>query len=246
MAVIMGSRKSQKQTKSGADTEVGHPLYSIGHSAHGVDRFIELLQRARVTAVADVRSMPASQRYPQFNRPDLEWRLKQEGIAYLFLGDDLGGRPKNPSVYDAEGRVNYEKVRLTAAFQRGLDALCQALRRFAVAMLCAEEDPLDCHRGLMITPALRERGIEPDHLRGDGSIETTAAMETRLLSLTGIGSDMLDGLFAPLIGAEEHHEWLAQAYREQAKRKAFRQKAGERMDPSQDEDEVDGPGAWAE
>jgi hypothetical protein len=91
-------------------------------------------------------------------------------------------------------------------------------------MLCAEEDPLDCHRGLMITPALLECGISPIHLRGDGSAETTETMEERLLAATGVGAGILDGLFAVCVTAEERRDLLAEAYRSMAQRKAFRLK----------------------
>jgi hypothetical protein len=242
----MGSRKNEKQLNSGREGTPGHRLYSIGHSNHELDRFVELLRGQRVTAVADVRSVPASQRYPQFNRPDLEWRLKQERIAYLFLGDTLGGRPRGVDLYTAEGRVDYEKVRATAAFRDGLDRLRHALRRFTVAMLCAEEDPLDCHRGLMITPALEVYGIVPAHLRADGSVETTAEMEARLLAITGTGAGILDGLFAALVSAEERREWLAEAYREQARRKAFRAQTGEVLGLDRDPDGMGEPDAVAE
>lgn len=94
-------------------------------------------------------------------------------------------------------------------------------------MLCGEEDPLDCHRGLMITPALIERGVRPGHLRKDGRIESTAEMEARLLELTGVGAGLLDGLFAALIPADERAGLLTEAYRAQARRKAFRLTADE-------------------
>jgi uncharacterized protein (DUF488 family) len=205
-------------------------LFSVGHSNHDLPRLIELLRAAGVTAVADVRSHPFSQRYPQFNRPDLEWGLREHDIAYAFLGDLLGGRPRQASLYDAEGRVDYERMRGTAPVRAGLERLAAALEDFTVAMLCAEEDPLDCHRGLMITPALVDRGIVPAHLRGDGSRETTAAMEERLLSLTGVGAGVLDGLFGDMVSGDERRAYLAEAYRVQARRKAFRLKAGQDRD----------------
>jgi hypothetical protein len=96
------------------------------------------------------------------------------------------------------------------------------LDRHAVALLCAEEDPLDCHRGLMITPALRERGLAPIHLRGDGSSETTAEMEKRLAAETKAGAGILDGLFADLLSGEERRTFLEDAYRIMSRRKAFR------------------------
>jgi uncharacterized protein (DUF488 family) len=196
-------------------------LYSIGHSNHDLARLVQLLQDAGVTLVADVRSQPYSQRLPQFNRPELERELPCHAIAYAFLGRQLGGRPAQLQLYDRDGRVDYERVRATAAFQQGVDNLCQALEEFTVAMLCAEEDPLDCHRGLMIAPALVERGILPAHLRGDGTVESTAELEERLLRETEVGTEILDGLFADMISDKERCELLTEAYRRQARRKAF-------------------------
>jgi uncharacterized protein (DUF488 family) len=199
----------------------GH-CFSIGHSNHAPDRFVDLLRNAAVTAVADVRSQPFSRWLPQYNRPELERLLRQHDLGYAFLGDSLGGRPQLPSLYDDDGRVDYERVRATAAFQRGLGQLIEALADHRVATLCAEEDPLDCHRGLMIGPALIERGIAPIHLRGNGEQESTEALEQRLLAETGVGTGILDGLFAATIAPEERRQLMAEAYRVAARRRAFR------------------------
>jgi uncharacterized protein (DUF488 family) len=202
-------------------------LFSIGHSHHDLAGFLGLLRRGAIAAVADVRSHPFSRRLPQFNRPELERALQALGMGYLFLGDRLGGRPDDPALYDAEGRVDYERVRATACFRAGLDTLLQAAGHGPVAMLCSEADPLDCHRGLMITPALVEVGIAPLHLGRDGTVETTAEMEERLLAETGVGAGVLDGLFAAQVTAEERRRLLAEAYRVMARRKAFRRRPGE-------------------
>ena len=196
-------------------------VFSVGHSNHEPGRFVALLREAGITAVADVRSQPYSRRLPQFSRPELEALLREYDIAYAFFGDQLGGRPGRPSLYDADGRVDYERVRATAEFRRGLDRLCRAAGEQRVAMLCGEEDPLDCHRGLMITPALAERGVRTGHLRKDGRVESTAEMEDRLLTVTGVGAGILDGLFAALVPPEERGRLLAEAYRVQARRKAY-------------------------
>jgi hypothetical protein len=202
-------------------------LFSIGYSNHEMGHFLGLLGRAGVTALADVRTHPSSRRHPHTNRPLLVAALRPYGIAYVFLGDALGGRPPPPDLYDADGRVDYERVRRTADFQRGLDRLLHGLESYRVAMMCGEEDPLSCHRGLMITPALVERGLAPLHLRGDGSTETTADMERRLLAETGVGDGIVDGLFANALTAEDHRDLLAQAYRAMARRKAFRKRPDE-------------------
>lgn len=214
-------RETQKQMLSNAR------LISIGHSNHSVARLVELLRSAGVTVVADVRSQPFSKRYPQFNRPDLAHALEEEEMNYWFLGQLLGGRPRQPDLYDGEGRLNYERVRTTAFFRQGVEHICETREEHTIALLCAEEDPLDCHRGLMITPALVERGLAPLHLRGDGSTETTPAMEDRLLAATKVGVGVLDGLFAATLSADERGQLLAEAYRAMARRKAFRLRVGE-------------------
>jgi uncharacterized protein (DUF488 family) len=205
-------------------------LFSIGHSNHELGDFLGLLGRAGISALADVRSQPYSRRHPHYNRPDLEAALAHGGIAYVFLGHALGGRPEDPDVYDAEGRVDYEKVRKTFVFQQGLEELL-AVKGKKTVLFCAEEDPLDCHRGLMIAPALMEFGVATCHLRGDGSRETMTQMEDRLLAETRVGEGFLDGLFAELISPEERRELLVKAYRLQARRKAFRRRAGEQEEP---------------
>jgi uncharacterized protein (DUF488 family) len=196
-------------------------LFSVGHSNHDPPALLALLRRAGVTAVADVRSSPYSRRLPQFNREALEAALRREGIAYAHLGSPLGGRPANRALYDADGRVDYEQVRRTAGFQAGLGRVLTCLQTHSVAMLCAEDDPLDCHRGLMITPAVRERGVSPLHLRKDGAVETTDDMERRLLRETGLADEWEGGLFAPLLTADDRRAVLAEAYRRMTRRKAY-------------------------
>ena len=212
--------------ESSAQPDAGEGrLLSVGHSNHDWDTFVKLLRDAAVTAVADVRSRPFSRRLPQFNRPELEAGLRREGIAYVFLGDLLGGRPDDPDLYDPleDGRVhvvNYERVRATSAFRRGLERLLHGTERYTIAMLCGEEDPLDCHRGLMIAPALRECGVAPRHLRRGGRVETAEDMEERLLRETKM-AEQQGGLF-PV----ERGELLAEAYRAMNRVKAFRVAAG--------------------
>jgi uncharacterized protein (DUF488 family) len=219
--VLLFIRGVPKAKEIGMGNDRRRRLFSVGHSNHDLASFLGLLHGAGITVVADVRSSPFSQRLPQFNRPKLERALWEEGLGYVFLGDELGGRPRQLGLY-TDGIADYERMRTTAAFQHGLERLIQVTEEHTVAMLCSEADPLDCHRGLMITPALVERGIAPLHLLKDGTVETTAEMEARLLAETGVGEGLLDGLFAATVTAEERAELLAAAYRLMGRRKAFR------------------------
>jgi uncharacterized protein (DUF488 family) len=211
------------------DNESRHRLLSVGHSNHDLDRFLGLLHGAGITAVADVRSSPFSRRLPQFNRPELERALREHGIAYLFLGEELGGRPQRPDLY-TDGVADYERMRKTSAFRSGLERLIEGAEDHTAAMLCSEADPLDCHRGLMITPALVECGLSPLHLLRDGKVETTPEMEERLLAEIRPGQGILDGLFGPVVSAAERAALLAEAYRMMGRRKAFRLPLGPRQE----------------
>lgn len=218
----MDAERNEKQIRNGSIGEnAGARLISVGHSNHEWPEFVALLRRAGVTALADVRSSPYSGRYPHFNRESLSNAVRDEDIAYVFLGDLLGGRPGQPSLYDEDGRVNYERVQQTAPFQYGLHQLTRARTSYVVAFLCSEEDPLQCHRSLMIAPALSERGFPPHHLRKDGSLETNEQMERRLLQETGIGAGLIDGLFAATLTEEDRRSLLIEAYRCQARRRAY-------------------------
>ncbi len=195
-------------------------LFSIGHSNLEFPRFVQLLRQSGVTALADVRSQPFSKWLPWSNRPSLQQLLLDQEIGYHFMGDLMGGRPRQAGVYDSEGRVDYERVKTTSAFQKGLDRLSHALKDFRLVMLCSEEDPIDCHRGLLIAPVMKERGFAATHIRSDGTLESQAEFEGRLIEATGARSGFLDGLFP--LSAEDCRQMLADAYRIQSRRKAFR------------------------
>ncbi len=201
---------------------ISNRLFSIGHSNLEFPRFVQLLRQSGVSAIVDIRSQPSSKWVPWCNRSNLEQELGDHEIRYHFMGDLLGGRPRQANVYDSEGRVDYERVKVTSAFQKGLDHLDQALEEFRLVMLCSEEDPIDCHRGLLIAPAMKEHGIATTHIRSDGSVESQVQFEARLIEATGVGAGLLDGLFAGSLSEEDHRQMLADAYRIQSGRKAFR------------------------
>lgn len=131
-------------------------LYTVGHSNHSFEKFISLLTANGVTAVADVRSRPFSRRHPQFNEERLAAALAQQGIAYVFLGRELGARPEDPSCYE-NGKVQYERLSATPAFKAGIERALAGAEKFRVALMCAEKEPLDCHRTLLVRPVSRQR-----------------------------------------------------------------------------------------
>ena len=169
----------------------GGTVLTIGHSTHSMDAFIELLQRHGVTAVADVRAAPYSRFNPQFNREPLAGSLVAHGIAYVFMGSELGGRSEDPACYD-NGRICYERLGGTRSFRKGLDRVAQGATRHRIALLCAEKEPLKCHRCLLVAPALEARGVSVAHIGADGRLELHADAMLRLLAMHGM-EDAVEG-----------------------------------------------------
>ncbi len=147
-------------------------VFTIGHSSHKIDAFLRLLKLHAVQAVADTRSYPQSRFASQYDSVALRASLRENGIEYIFMGTELGGRPVGVQFYDVDGRVLYSKVAEAPFFQRGLERLDNGMRKFRLALLCSEENPSICHRRLLIARVLVRRGISVDHIRGDGSVQT--------------------------------------------------------------------------
>lgn len=154
-------------------------LWTIGHSNHSAERFGALLQQHGIETVADVRSQPYSRFSPHFRQSRLRELLAEMGIDYLFLGDELGGRPKEPELYDDAGNVLYDRIARTERFADGLRQLMAAAATQQVAAMCSEEDPMRCHRRLLITRALlkNETPRSVAHIRGDGRLVSEADMQ---------------------------------------------------------------------
>ena len=193
-------------------------LFSIGHSNIPAARFAAMLQDAAVTAVADVRSMPNSRWFPWFSQKALAAQLNGIGIAYTAMGDTLGGHPRDGKLY-REGVADYEAMANEPEFRAGLDRLQEIMARSRVCLMCAEREPLDCHRCLLVARRLAERGLAVGHILHDGTIEPHAATEQRLLALDGHAGDLF---------AAGQDEQLAAAYRRRACAVAFRRKVPQR------------------
>lgn len=162
-----------------------NPIFTIGHSTHTVEAFVDLLRCHRVTAVADVRSFPFSRFNPQFNKDALQESLKAQGIKYVFLGCELGARSKDPACYK-NGRVQYARLARTAPFQAGIDRVIEGGAKYRLTLMCAEKEPLECHRTLLVARALSEKGIQIAHILADGSVEPHGNALVRLLDIVGL------------------------------------------------------------
>ena len=181
-------------------------VYTVGHSNGTAERLLALLERHGITAVADVRSLPYSRFSPQFNREALAGALKNSGLEYVFLGQELGARSGDPACY-RDGRAQYALIAESPLFERGIERLLAGMEKFRVAILCAEKEPLTCHRSILIARYLHERGVSVRHILEDGSLEDHEASLLRLLALHGMQENHL---------FHTRDELVALAYQKQA------------------------------
>jgi uncharacterized protein (DUF488 family) len=203
----------------------GAKVFTIGHSTLALDSFINLLKTADITAVADVRSSPFSRRFPHFSRDEFRAVLKEIDIRYVFLGNELGGRPRASNLY-CDGVADYEKMALEPAFLKGIDRVVEGSNAHKIALMCSEHNPLDCHRCLLVGRALAERNVSLGHILSNGIVAAQHEIEEKLLALSGADKHDMKDMFAT------REDLLAAAYKSRAKAVAYREPARELKEPA--------------
>ena len=186
-------------------------VYTVGHSTHTMDRFLGLLIPHGITAIADVRSQPYSRFNPQFNREDLKRDLWAKGISYAFLGKELGARSDDEYCYE-DNKVQYDLIARTKLFQAGLGRVETGSAKYRLALLCAEKEPLDCHRTILVARHLIERGGSVEHILANGKAEPHADTMRRLTRKLGLAEDHL---------FQSREAVLLKSYEEQGSRIAY-------------------------
>ena len=149
-----------------------------------------MLSANGINAVADVRSRPFSRRNPQFNKDRLAATLAQHGIAYVFLGKELGARSEDASCYE-DGRVQYPRLAATPVFKAGIERVLAGAQKYRLALMCAEKEPLDCHRTLLVSRALDGLGVSIAHILADATVEPQEKTLSRLIDMVGLSKEDL-------------------------------------------------------
>ncbi|MGA8768270.1 MAG: DUF488 domain-containing protein [Candidatus Acidiferrales bacterium] len=186
-------------------------VFTIGHSTHPQERFIALLRQHGITALCDVRSAPYSRVNPQFNREELKQALRASGIKYVFLGKELGARSEDPACYE-DGKVQYDRLAHTDLFRLGLKRVLKGMKGYRLALMCAEKEPLQCHRTILVARRLVEHGLDVQHIHADGRLESHSEALSRLIRMLSLPEqDMF----------QSPEELLANAYRRQERRIAY-------------------------
>ena len=157
-------------------------IYTVGHSTHQLDFFLELIKVADINCIVDVRSVPASTYNPQYNQDSFKNFLKNNNIVYLHFAEEFGARQTDYDLLDNDGKLDFEKFRKTRQFNHGLERIWQGVdKHFRISLMCSESEPLDCHRFSMVSIGLENNGFEVKHILKDRSIMTNLELEKVLL-----------------------------------------------------------------
>lgn len=153
-------------------------IFTIGHSNHSLEHFLQLLAGARIGAIGDVRSKPHSRWSSQFNKEALASALAKDDVAYVYLGKELGGRPDDPALLK-NGQPDYDAMSRAESFHAGINRIIEGSKKHRIALMCAERDPIDCHRFLLIGRHLASRDIPVAHILASGEVEAQDKTEAR-------------------------------------------------------------------
>jgi uncharacterized protein (DUF488 family) len=189
-------------------------LFSIGYASKPIEVFLAQLNQHGVNAIADVRSVPYSKVFYDYHREALITTLKNAGVHYVYLGEELGPRSKDDTHYNEQQQVQFDRLMQSSLYLDGVARLQAGLDKgLNVALMCAEKDPADCHRSLLIGYHLqRQLGMSLQHIKHDGRLETQQAMETRLVAMHDKEADLFS----------DAKEQIELAYQLQLRLKAYK------------------------
>ncbi len=187
-------------------------VFTIGHSSQSIESFLSALRRYDITAVADVRSYPYSNANPQFDRETLTDSLEAVRISYVYLGKELGARTDNQSCY-INGKIQYDRLAQTKNFEEGLARVRRGVEKYQVALMCAEGEPLACHRAILVSRYLQEAGLAVKHILRDASLEDHEASMARLARMLDLDANHF---------FRDKSEIIFEAYRIQGEKIAYK------------------------
>lgn len=169
-----------------------NPVFTIGHSTHEIETFVNLLKNHKIDVIADVRSTPYSKFNPQYNASELKQYLALENIKYVPLGKEFGARSEDKNCYK-NGKVQYDLLAQSNSFRLGLERIKKGAKNHNIALMCSEKDPIECHRSILVSRYIEEKlNIPINHILTDGTLESHQKLVERLLEIYQKNSDNYD------------------------------------------------------
>lgn len=187
-------------------------IYSIGYSGFQIDDFISILTSKKISLVVDVRSTPYSQYFSDYNKDILEQRLKKENIYYRNYVDEFGARQEDRKYYSKAGYLDFELFAKSTPFLSGVDKLKKSMEQgYTFALMCAEKDPITCHRTILVSRAFFIAGYKIIHLLPNNITMTQEDIENRLVDKYFPNKEQIT-LFDENLGTQEY---ICEAYKKQ-------------------------------
>ena len=176
-----------------------------------MDDFILTLKTHRIDLLVDVRSRPYSQRFPDYNKEYLEQMLKRNEIYYRNYSSEFGARQEDRKYLSTDGRLDFELFRNSPQFMEGYNKVCTGMKKgYRAALMCAEKDPFNCHRSILVAKAFHDSGFEVVHLLPGNITMSQKDIEKRLLEKYQKEDINQCSIFGEL---RDENEYIAQAYR---------------------------------
>jgi len=158
-------------------------LKTIGHSNIQKDTFLDILYHYHINCIIDLRSAPYSRHNPQFNRETLKTDLEINEIEYIYMGDRLGARYEDKNLLLNNGKVNFDKIKDLPSFIAGIENLINKIKTGQkISLMCAEKDPFNCHRFMLISRALAKKNVSIEHILSDKSAVSQDELEKKLFN----------------------------------------------------------------
>lgn len=153
-------------------------IYTIGHSNITQEAFIAILKQFKIKLVVDIRSSPYSKFVPHFNSSNIKKTFKENDIRYIFLGNYIGGKPKNKEYYK-QGKVDYDLIAKSEHYKEGIDKIIELNQSNDFVLMCSEENPYNCHRHHLITQTLLKNSLEVIHIRKECKTEKITEVDKK-------------------------------------------------------------------
>ncbi len=199
-------------------------LFTIGYAGFGLPEFLTELKKRQIQLVIDVRSQPFSKYYADYNQDRICNALKNENIYYRNYAKEFGARQENKVYYSSEGYLDFSKFSKSEVFQNGIERLCLSMQKgYSFVLMCAEKDPIDCHRAILVSRAFHEKGYQVEHILPNEVVYTQEDINQRLVDKYFPNRNQLSFL-TPVLSDEE---MIQEAYCKQNAEIGYRMEATE-------------------
>jgi len=158
-------------------------IYTIGHSNYPLEKLIDMLKHYNINCVVDIRGTPYSKYNVQYNEETIALSLKEDGFLYLYMANEFAANRENKSSYNKEGYSDFEKVVMEKDFVNGIERLKLGCEKgYKIVLLGAMQEPIRCHRSILVGRALWGNGFKVNHILDDYSIASQENIEENLLN----------------------------------------------------------------